>query len=320
MLATLAIGFAFSTPDPGALRAVLQQVVDQQALAWNASFSLGLVWGAAAEGVAVAGGLSDHATGTVVTPSTRYPLGSATKLHTAIACLQAAERGMLDLDAPIAQYVDPFLKRTNGTTLLELYKHNANISAVTTRQALAMRSGVADYDDAAVQAWSFDRANAGKDLSPYDYLHADDLTPKAFTFAPGDGGAYSSIGYALAGLALAAVHGAKDWFDLDQRLVVPKPLLDSLPGYQFAGRGPCSQYPDVVEQYAVRAAVTQESADWVTVAPVDLTWASCLNGWTFGNLAATPAAVARVVHAAFGSAQPRILSSASLAQMQKNRC
>ena len=316
MLATLAIGFAFSTPDPGALRAVLQQVVDQQALAWNASFSLGLVWGAAAEGVAVAGGLSNHATGTVVTPSTRYPLGSATKLHTAIACLQAAERGMLDLDAPIAQYVDPFLKRTNGTTLLELYKHNANISAVTTRQALAMRSGVADYDDAAVQAWSFDRANTGKDLSPYDYLHADDLTPKAFTFAPGDGGAYSSIGYALAGLALAAVHGAKDWFDLDQRLVVPKPLLDSLPGYQFAGRGPCSQYPDVVEQYAVRAAVTQESADWVTVAPVDLTWASCLNGWTFGNLAATPAAVARVVHAAFGSAQPRILSSASLAQMQ----
>ena len=104
LLHSLAIGFASSTPDPGALRAVLQQVVEQQALAWNASFSLGLVWGGTAQSVAVAGGLSDHASGTVVTPSTRYPLGSATKLHTAIACLQAAERGLLDLDAPIARY------------------------------------------------------------------------------------------------------------------------------------------------------------------------------------------------------------------------
>jgi CubicO group peptidase (beta-lactamase class C family) len=275
LLPTLAIGFAPSTPDPGALRGKLQQVVDQQALAWNASFSLGLVWGAAAASVAVAGGLSDHTTRTVVTPSTRYPLGSATKLHTAIACLQAAEHGLLDLDAPIARYVDPFLKRTNGTTLLQLYKNDANISAITTRQALAMRSGVHDYDDAAVQAWSFDRANEGRDLSPYDYLNADDLTPKAFTFAPGGGGAYSSIGYALAGLALAAVSGAKDWFDLDQRSVVPEALLPSLPGYQFAGRGPCSQYADVVEQYAVRAAVVQESADWVTVSPTDVTWARC---------------------------------------------
>ena len=166
-----------------------------------------------------------------------------------------------------------------------------------------------------MQAWSFNRANEGRDLSPYDYLHADDLTPKAFTFAPGGGGAYSSIGYALAGLALAAVSGAKDWFDLDQRSVVPEPLLQSLPGYQFAGRGPCSQYADVVDQYAVRAVAAQESADWVTVSPTDMTWASCLNGWTFGNLAATPAAVARVVHAAFGSAQPRLLSDTSLAQM-----
>ena len=115
LLNSVAIGFASSAPDPGALRAVLQQVVDQQALAWNASFSLGLVYGAVAESVAVAGGLSDHATGTVVTPSTRYPLGSATKLHTSIACLQAAERGLLDLDAPIAQYVDPFLGSATRT-------------------------------------------------------------------------------------------------------------------------------------------------------------------------------------------------------------
>ena len=49
LLHSLAIGFASSTPDAGALRAVLQQVVEQQALAWNASFSLGLVWGTTAQ-------------------------------------------------------------------------------------------------------------------------------------------------------------------------------------------------------------------------------------------------------------------------------
>ena len=98
--------------------------------------------------------------------------------------------------------------------------------------------------------------------------------------------------------------------------LLPRYCLASLSGYQFAQRGPCSQYEDVVEQYAVRAVVpvAQESVHWVTVSPTDMTWASCLNGWTFGNLAATPAAVARVVHAVFGSAQPRLLSSSSLEQ------
>ena len=48
-------------------------------------------------------------------------MGSVTKSWTAIAVMQHYENGTLDIDAPIARYVDPVLKKWNGTTLYELW-------------------------------------------------------------------------------------------------------------------------------------------------------------------------------------------------------
>ena len=300
---------------PAELEARLQRVVDEQAAQWNTSFAVGVVWGPNASTAMAAGGIEDHRSGTKASTSSLYPLGSATKLYTAIICLQLAERGLLDLDVPLARYVDPFLARTNGTSLLQLWHGNANITNITTRMVIGMRSGVSDYDDAKVQAWSFDRANAGKDLTPYDYLHADDLTPKGFHFSPGTGGEYSSINFLLAGLTAAAVSNATEWTDFDQRSLLPEGLREELKHFTFPLLGPCASYAGVVHQYAIRLTDVQESADWTTMAAEDITWASCLNGWTFGNLAAAPHDVARVVHAAFGTAEPRLLTSSSLEQM-----
>ena len=301
---------------PPSLQADLQAVVNAQAVQWNTSFSLGLSWGDGSEVLAVAAGADNHAAGTTVNTSTLYPLGSATKMYTAVACLQLAEQKKLDLDAPLAALVDPFLQRTNKTSLLALYG-DPRILNITTRQVLSMRSGVPDYDDQKVKAWSFDRANAGKDLSPYDYLHAADLTPKKFLFEPGTEGSYSSIGFELAGLVLAAATSSATWKDYDQRSILPAALAATLPDFTFPLGGPCSSLPRVVEQYAIIVdPAAQESADWVTLTSSDLTWGSCLNGWTFGNLAAAAADVARVVHATFSKgAATRLLSDASLAQM-----
>ena len=47
-----------------------------------------------------------------------------------------------------------------------------------------------------------------------DFIRALD---KSFLFEPGTGGAYSSVGFVLAGLVLAAATGAPTWEQLDQR-------------------------------------------------------------------------------------------------------
>ena len=81
-----------------------------------------------------------------------FPMGSVTKLYTAVAVLQLHETGVIDIDKPVHNYIDPFLKRTNGTTLMAIYA-NATINTITARQLMAMRSGVADYDNAAVEVF-----------------------------------------------------------------------------------------------------------------------------------------------------------------------
>ena len=77
-------------------------------------------------------------------------MGSVTKLYTAVRVLQLHEIGLVDIDRPVHSYIDPFLMRTNGTTLMAIY-HNASINTITARQLMGMRSGVADYNNFAVQ-------------------------------------------------------------------------------------------------------------------------------------------------------------------------
>ena len=77
-------------------------------------------------------------------------MGSVTKLYTAVTVLQLHETGFIDIDRPVHSYIDPFLTRTNGTTLMAIY-NNASINTITARQLMGMRSGVADYNNFAVQ-------------------------------------------------------------------------------------------------------------------------------------------------------------------------
>ena len=50
--------------------------------------------------------------------------------------------GEIDIDAPIAGYVDPILQRLNKTTLLELWKGNRTALNITARMLAGMRGGV----------------------------------------------------------------------------------------------------------------------------------------------------------------------------------
>ncbi len=78
-------------------------------------------------------GLANVENGVVATRSTRFPLNSATKSFTGVALAQLAQDGLVDLDAPIARYLDD---------LPESWR------AVRVRQLLAHTSGLPDILDA----------------------------------------------------------------------------------------------------------------------------------------------------------------------------
>ncbi len=78
-------------------------------------------------------GLANVENGVVATRSTRFPLNSATKSFTAVALAQLAQDRRVELDAPIARYLDD---------LPESWR------AVRVRQLLAHTSGLPDILDA----------------------------------------------------------------------------------------------------------------------------------------------------------------------------
>ena len=77
-----------------------------------------------------------------------------------------------------------FLHRANGTTLGALFGEGSPIASVTVRHLLSMRSGIPDYDDAALRALTLSQPDT--DYSPFDMLAA---VNKTFLCTPGTCGA-----------------------------------------------------------------------------------------------------------------------------------
>lgn len=250
--------------------AYLQQTLDDVATYYNSSFQLAVRWGASdAEAVAFASGASDRRSGKKMTVDAKIPLGSATKPWTAAAALRLHAAKIVDVDAPVAPLVDAMLA---PTTMAGLYGPRA--AHITLRQLLGMRSGVQDYDDG-----EFRRKVLGN--ASFDYEPAAIVGDSNHTLlcAPGSCGAYSSVGYVLAGLALARAAGAEIWTDYDQKTAAVG-ASTSYPDTLFPKNGACDAYPGVVRQYA----------PWLDgrahrYGLYDIAGDSCLNGWTCGNVA-----------------------------------
>jgi CubicO group peptidase (beta-lactamase class C family) len=164
-----------------------------------------------------------------------------------------------------------------------------------------------DYDDVAVQEWTY--AHPGRDFTPFDYLATMN---KTLVCSPGECGFYSSIGYQLLGLLLAWESGAEHWTTFDQLSVLPPSLQTELTalGIEFPLLGPCSDHPKICHQYAAWHVDDQPHQ----LHFFDIDDASCLNAWTCGNIAASPAAVATYFYELFHG---KVVSRATLAEMQK---
>lgn len=222
-----------------------------QATRYNASISFAATLSNGSI-VAAAAGPQDHSTGRPTTMDSMYPSGSVTKTFSAVAAMRLVEQGKLELDAKVHTVVDPWLQAQGKPSLRELWDGNAEVNDVTVRHLLQMRSGMADYDDAANRADQF--AHPTKDIVPDMFVSQ---ASKDFLFAPGAGGSYTGIGYVVLGWVLCAASGAKTWTDLDLKaLAVPPAVATRMPRTIFMGTGPCSQHAGVVHQYCYQPHAT----------------------------------------------------------------
>ena len=120
---------------------------------------------------------------TPITASTRFNIASVGKLFTMAAIGILAERGKVDLDAPIGRYLTV----------------DESFAAITIRQMLTHTSGLGDF----LRRDNFDAVASAKT--------ATDLLPLALAappaFPPGSKTAYSNSGYVVLGAIIEKVSG-----------------------------------------------------------------------------------------------------------------
>jgi len=63
-----------------------------------------------------------------MTPTDLVPIGSVMKGYTSMGIMRLVEQGVFGLNSTVAPLIDPFLKKINGTTMLELWKGDATIN------------------------------------------------------------------------------------------------------------------------------------------------------------------------------------------------
>ncbi len=142
-----------------------------------------------------------------VTPLTKFRIGSVSKSMTSIAMAQLYEEGVIDLDAPIQQYLPEFPVKEKGTVTLRLLaSHRAGI-----------RHYLPDGSDNLVKE------------------HYDDVVDALEIFAndpliaiPGDRYSYSSHGYNLISAVLQEASGVEFLALMRNRVWAPLDLIDTL--------------------------------------------------------------------------------------------
>jgi CubicO group peptidase (beta-lactamase class C family) len=119
--------------------------------------------------------------GAPVGPDTLFRLGSTTKIFVALAALQLAEQGKLDLHAPIANYAPKLEPSIARVTMHQLLSHTAGLAEEAPMEGPHDESAMA----VRVEAWN----------------------RKMFFAEPGEIMSYANPGYVLAGYVIEQVTG-----------------------------------------------------------------------------------------------------------------
>jgi hypothetical protein len=173
---------------------------------------------------------------------------------------------------PSSSSPDPFLLRTNGTTLRELY--GPNIQHVTVHDLLHMTSGLDRYSDDWVHDYTLNDPHW--DIGPLDYLALLKLNNETKVSCMCGGHLptppekcvqspeccspsspqshcpdYNSINFLLLGLLYAGQTGASDWeeVDLKRAALGTGTRVGEYTDTEFYIHGECSKYPRTVHYY-----------------------------------------------------------------------
>lgn len=142
-------------------------------------------------------GVADIRTGRPVLPGMLHRVGSITKSFTAVAVLQQVERGLIDLDAPLARYLPDLLPPERGRK-------------VTVRMLLNHTGGIGDYVAGAFPSLARNSAQSIDDnrlrvIPPAELVRLGLEAPP--TGEPGQRFSYSNTNYVIAGMLLEKVTG-----------------------------------------------------------------------------------------------------------------
>ena len=182
-----------------------------------------LVW---AEGF----GHADVANRIEATPDTLYRIGSISKLFNAVAALQLAEQGQLDLDRPIQDYLPDFAIRSRFTPQ----------PTFTARQLMTHHSGLpADY----LKDWNSEE--------PLRYVRQQ-LKDEYMAYPPNTLSAYSNLGVTVLGHVVETLAGEPyaDWLKtqvlspmgMERSYFAAKPKLDASLAKPYDDEGNLTDY------------------------------------------------------------------------------
>ena len=192
-------------------------------------------------------GFANRATGTPVTPATRFALASFTKMFTAVAVADLVSAGSLSFDTPVTEVLPP--DRRPSTMLPE----------VTVHHLLSHTSGIADYCEEEEDSPFYveDYGSLWVDLPCYSIERPADFLPLFGDLPPyrppGDQYQYSNAGYIVLGLVVEQVTGKPFAEVVQERVFDRAGMVDS--GF-FRSDEPV---PDVALGYLAR---TDPSAPW----------------------------------------------------------
>ncbi|MFH1571017.1 MAG: serine hydrolase [Gemmatimonadota bacterium] len=149
-------------------------------------------------------GMANVELGVPITPETKFRLASVSKQFTAVAVMQLAERGLIDIDAPINRYLADY---PNG-------------DRITTRQLMAHTSGVPNYLSMS-EFWEI--SSKGRDLPGLIGVWRD----RPLDFEPGSRWSYSNSGFVLLAYMVEQVSGQPFARYLQEHIFGPLGMQDT---------------------------------------------------------------------------------------------
>jgi len=166
-------------------------------------------------------GFADKEQGSAVQPSTLFHIGSITKVFTGIAIMQLAQKGLIDIDAPIQTYLPDF----------SIKYHVNTRQMITIRSIMAHQSGI--FGDKL--STEDDSQYPVEDFRTFPEFSQNEYAP----YNPNYITAYSNFAVSLLGLIVEKVSGQKYEKYIDDNILKPC-------GMDESGFDPANEHPSLL--------------------------------------------------------------------------